>query len=100
MRNALEMRTEDLDWKIYHLIVDGAPIEKDALRELVNATPEELDASLSRLSRSFLIRRTGEGYVPTTIWEALVGCQARYARDSPIIIEDGVIRAKTKKEEP
>lgn len=94
------MRTEDLDWQVYHLIVDRAPVGRDALGDLVNAAPDVLDASLSRLSRSFLIRRSGEGYVPTTIWEALVGCQARYARDSPITIEDGVIRARTKKEQP
>lgn len=94
------MRTEDLDWQVYHLIVDRAPADRDVLGDLVNATPEELDASLSRLSRSFLIRRSREGYVPTTVWEALVGCQARYARDSSITIEDGVIRARTKKEQP
>ena len=94
------MRTEDLDWKVYHLIVDRAPVARDALGDLVDAAPEELDASIARLSRSFLIRRGSEGYLPTTIGEALVACQARYARDSPIIIEDGVIRVRTKKEQP
>ncbi|MDT8358622.1 MAG: MarR family transcriptional regulator [Methanomicrobiaceae archaeon] len=94
------MRTEDLDWKVYHLIVGRAPVGRDALGDLMDVDPDVLEGSLARLSRSFLIRRSSEGYVPTTIGEALVACQAKYAQDSPLIIEDGVIRARTKKEQP
>jgi hypothetical protein len=88
------VRDEDLDWEIYHALVEG---KARTTRELSAAgyDPSLVEASLGRLERSHLIERTGEAVRPLSFQEAILLCRLKNETDCPFVIENGTIRVKT-----
>jgi len=91
------VRDEDLDWEIYHALLDG---KVRTARDLAAAgfDPALAEASLCRLERALLIERSGDAVRPLSFQEAILLCQLKNGKDSPLCFENGVIRVKTGEE--
>jgi hypothetical protein len=91
------VRDEDLDWEIYHLLLAG---KIRTIRDLEAAgyDPTLVEASLSRLEKSCLIERRGGTVRPLSLQEAVILCCLKYDRESPLCIEEGVIRVRPEEE--
>ena len=91
------MRDEDLDWEIYHVLIEG---KVRTAADLADAgyDPLLVEASLGRLEGALLIERKGDGIRPLSFQEAILLCQARNEEDSPLVFENGVIRVKRTEE--
>jgi hypothetical protein len=92
------VKEEDLDWLVYHLITG---CNGETCAGLVRATgcPEPvIEASLNRLENYMLVEREGSWFQPLSPIEMMVKCQSRYDKNSPIVIEHGVIRARDDRE--
>lgn len=93
------MREEDLDWAVYHGIPQTGSITVGDLAAATGFEPGAVMASLERLERYLLIRRSGEAVRLLSIQESLIECQCRHTRDDlPFVIENGVVRAKRRDE--
>lgn len=94
------MREEDLDWEVYHLIVADPEADAGVLAAHLRCSPAEIQASLRRLERASLIEQGEGGRLRVlSIQEMLIRCQARYCRDTPFVIENGVIKLKQDQEQ-
>jgi hypothetical protein len=85
---------QDLDWQVYHLLLKDPDQGMDGLAQMTRCGIEEIAASLKRLEAACLIEQDGEGFRVPSIQEIILRCQARYDRDSPFVIEGGIIRLK------
>ena len=93
------VREEDLDWAVYHRIPENGGIVVGDLTAATGFDPGTVTASLERLERYLLVRRSGETVRLLSIQESLIECQCRHTRDDlPFVIENGVVRA-TRREE-
>jgi DNA-binding MarR family transcriptional regulator len=93
------VREEDLDWAIYHRIPETDGITAEDLAAATGFEPGAVTASLERLERYLLVRRSGETVRLLSIQESLIECQCRHTRDDlPFVIENGVVRAKRRDE--
>jgi hypothetical protein len=92
------VREEDLDWVVYHRIPENGGITTGDLVATTGFEPTAVTASLERLERYFLIRRSGETVCLCSIQESLIECQCRYTEDMPFVIENGVVKAKRREE--
>ncbi|MDD3932976.1 MAG: MarR family transcriptional regulator [Methanoculleus sp.] len=93
------MREEDLDWVVYHRIPETGGITAEDLVATTGFESGAVAASLERLERYLLVRRSGEMVHLLSLQESLIGCQCRCAKDNmPFVIENGIIRAKRSKE--
>lgn len=93
------MREEDLDWAIYHRIPETDGITVEDLAAATGFEPGAVTASLERLERYLLVRRSGKTVRLLSIQESLIECQCRHTReDLPFVIENGVVRAKKRDE--
>lgn len=88
------MREEDLDWLVYHLLLDGTLKDRDLLAARTGCPGEELAASLARLESSFLIAREGTSYRVLSVQEFILASHAQHDPSAPFVIEGGVIREK------
>jgi len=88
------MREEDLDWQVYHLLLDDAGRDEDALAALLHCTPGEVHTSIGRLEKAMLLECTPGGVRVLSVQEMALRCQARYDRSCPFSIKGGVIRLK------
>lgn len=89
------MKEEDLDWAVYHFIVADPTRDPASLAECLQCSVGEIQSSLERLEKAFLIERGNEGRVRVlSVHEMLIRCQAKYRRDFPFVVEGGVIRMK------
>jgi hypothetical protein len=91
------VRDEDLDWEIYHALLDGKVRTAGDLAG-TGYEPALVEASLCRLERYLLIERRGDELRALSLPEAILLCQARNEVDSPLVFENGVIRVKTGEE--
>ena len=87
------MRDEEIDWAIYHALQDGKS-RTDGDLVALGYDRGDVEASLSRLEKSFLVERSGDAVRVLSFQESLLLCQMANDRDSPICIENGVIRAR------
>jgi hypothetical protein len=93
------VREEDLDWAVYHRISETGDSTVEDLVAATGCEPGVVTASLERLERYLLIRRSGDTVRHLSIQESLIECQCRHTRDDlPFVIENGVIRAKRSEE--
>jgi hypothetical protein len=88
------VKEEDLDWLVYHLLLDGKPHDQDSLAARAGCPCEKLVASLDRLESSLLVVREEHGYRARAIQEVILVCQSRYDQSAPFIIEGGIIRER------
>jgi hypothetical protein len=91
------VRDEDLDWEIYHALLDGKVRTAADLAAAGYDSPLA-EASLGRLEKAFLIERRGDAVRPLSFQEALLLCRLKNERDCILSLEDGVIRVKTGEE--
>jgi len=87
------VKPEDIDWKIYHIIAADESVTMQELTEAVDIPASEIEASVKRLERNFLIKRINDHILVCSIEESLLASQMR-PDDSPVYIENGVIRVK------
>jgi hypothetical protein len=88
------VRDEDLDWEIYHLLLDGKV--RTAADLLAAGYGESLvEASLGRLEKCLLIEREGGSVRVLSFQESLLLCQLKNEDESPLVLENGVIRVRT-----
>ncbi|HOI58086.1 MULTISPECIES: MarR family transcriptional regulator [unclassified Methanoculleus] len=93
------MREEDLDWAIYHRIPATGCVTVEDLAAATGFEQSAVTASLDRLERYLLVRRSDDEVRLLSIQESLIECQCRHTtEDLPFVIENGVIRAKKRDE--
>jgi hypothetical protein len=90
----VQVKEEDLDWLVYHLLMEGKEEDPADLAARTGYSEDELAASLARLESSFLITRAGNGFRVLSIQEFMLSCQSRYDPAVPFVIERGVIRER------
>lgn len=88
------MRDEDLDWEIYHALLDGK-IRTAGDLGAAGFDPSLAEASLGRLERYHLVEREGDSVRALSFQESLLLCQLKNEEESPLVFENGVIRVKT-----
>jgi hypothetical protein len=88
------VRDEDLDWEIYRAIADG---KARTMADLAarGHDPVHVEASVGRLERSLLVERRGDSVRVLSFQEAILLCQVKNEKDSPLMLENGVVRVKT-----
>ena len=91
------MRDENLDWEIYHALIDGK-VRTGADLAAAGYDPVLVEASLCRLEKALLIERSGDAVRPLSFQEAILLCQLKNDADSSLCVEHGVIRVKTGEE--
>ena len=93
----VRVRDEDLDWEIYHALLDG---KVRSASDLVAAGYEAslVEASLGRLGKALLIEREGDAVRTLSFQESLLLCQLKNEEGCPLVIENGVIRVKNGEE--
>ncbi|MCU0629573.1 MAG: MarR family transcriptional regulator [Methanoregulaceae archaeon] len=90
----MPVKDEDLDWIVYHYLSDtGAQTEEAIVRE-TGLPAGDIHTSLTRLKVNLLIECRDGLYDVLSIPEMLFRCQCRYEKESPVIIENGVIKVK------
>jgi hypothetical protein len=94
----VQVKEEDLDWWIYHLLADEPGQDIIALSGKTGCSTGEVASSLDRLGKLLLIERFDEGYRISSIQEMLLTCQSRYDDTSSFIIENGIIRERKRPE--
>jgi hypothetical protein len=90
----IQVKEVDLDWLVYHLLVEDSDQDPGSLAARAGCTDKELAASLARLESSFLLTRSGEGFRVLSVQEFVLVCQSRYDSSAPFTIEGGVIRER------
>lgn len=93
------MKEADLDWLVYHLILDDPGITADALARSAGCEMEEVCSSLGRLTRYLLIEQQDQGFRALSTSEMLVRCQCTYDQACSFTIENGVVRVKKREGE-
>ncbi|MDE4907448.1 hypothetical protein L0665_02280 [Methanogenium marinum] len=89
------MRAEDRDWQIYHIIADKSEINVDEICKMSGREEHIAKESLDRLEKYHLISRKGETCSSKSIQEILITAEMKQAmKDSPIYMEDGVIKVR------
>ena len=88
------MKDEDLDWGVYHLLIEDPCQNKEALANRIGCRTEEIEQSLGRLEQSMLISQETGGCRVLSVQEMFLKCQSRYDLQSTITFEGGVIRLK------
>jgi hypothetical protein len=87
------VRDEDLDWEIYHALLDET-VRSAADLAAAGHDPALVEASLRRLEKSLLIERRGDAVRPLSFKEAILLCQAKNDDACPFVVENGVIRPR------
>ncbi len=91
------MREENIDWSVYHIIAatDAATIEEISSRS--GYSIDIIESAISRLKKTNLVNQKNENVRALSIQEIILRCQIKYQRkDSPIYLEDGIIKVKPK----
>jgi len=90
----IQVKDEDVDWMIYHLVAQKDQTTADELVTASGIAKPLVSASLDRLVQYLLIDRDGDAFHALSISEALIKCQIKNTCDSPVTIENGVIKMR------
>ncbi|WAI01487.1 hypothetical protein [Methanogenium organophilum] len=94
------MRAEERDWQIYHIIAEKSEITVDEVCTMACTAKEVAEDSLERLQKYKLISRTGDTCAVKSIQEILIAAELeRVMNDSPIYMENGVIKVHKESED-
>ncbi len=93
------MKEEDQDWLIYHLLADPGRAGVKDLADRAGIAPENVEESLLRLEKQFLVQRKGDEYSVLSVQEMMLRCQCRYDPGLPYEIENGVIKMKARRDD-
>ncbi|MFA5002104.1 MAG: hypothetical protein WC502_03905 [Methanolinea sp.] len=94
----MDMKEEELDWQIYHILAGNPGMDEHSLAGLLQVSPEAIHESFLRLQKSLLIEDSPGGAQVLSIPEMILRCQAKYDTKCPFTFEGGVIRAKSGQE--
>jgi hypothetical protein len=89
----MPVKDEDLDWMVYHILSNGKTTEESIVRE-TGFSPGDIKESLNRLKSNLLIDCKGDSYDILSIPEMLFRCQCRYEKDTPLVIDNGIIKVR------
>ncbi len=91
------MRDEEIDWSVYHALLEG---KASTLQELANLGIESrlIQESVRRLEEFYLVERAGDSVRVLSVQESLLLCQAKNDDACPFVVEDGVVRARSGQE--
>jgi len=93
-RECVQVKDEDADWMVYHLLAQAEKTTPGALAEKASLNKAAIAASLDRLDRALLIERDGESVRALSVGEALLKCQTKYDDTLPYVVENGMIKAR------
>jgi hypothetical protein len=88
------VKPEDLDWIVYHLILEEKASDRDAIIGAAGCAPEEGDDSIRRLVSYFLVDTDGGRFRALSVPDMFLRSQCKYDGDMPIVIENGVVKTK------
>ena len=91
------MRDEDIDWSVYHALLEGKAGTMQGLANLGHE-PRLIEESVCRLEKNHLVERAGDSVRVLTFQESLLLCQAKNDETCPFIVENGIIRARSDQE--
>ena len=89
------MREEDLDWKIYHIIVDKEKCPVSLLVDLSGTDSNKVLLSLKRLEKNCLVKFNDENAEILSLQETIMkNCLKNALTDTnrPAIIQNGIIK--------
>lgn len=89
------MREEDTDWSIYHIVAYEKEVTAAVIGERTGLCQEDVESSLKRLEKNCLLDFDGTTARILPLQEVLLRSRVKEAADapdSPVIIEDGVIK--------
>ena len=93
------MREEERDWQIYHIIAEKPGITVDEVCSVACTKKTIAEDSVNRLQKFKLISRKGDAYAVKSIQEMLITAELERAmKDSPIYMENGVIKVQKESE--
>lgn len=98
IRQQEDMKEEELDWRIYHVLAENPGMDERSLAGLLQVSPEGIHESFLRLQKSLLIEVLPGGARVLSIPEMILQCQARYDTKCPFSFEGGLIRVKSGQE--
>ncbi len=91
----ISVREEETDWALYHIIQVTPGITLDHLVTLSGLPGEIVAASLERMEKGHLIRRTSEGVFLLSLQQMLFSCRmANTMKNTSFLMEDGIIKVK------
>ncbi|ABS55794.1 hypothetical protein Mboo_1276 [Methanoregula boonei 6A8] len=93
-RECVQVKNEDTDWMVYHLLAQENRIALEALTQKAGLDRDSVADSLDRLDRAFLIERDGTTIRALSVGESMLRCQAKYDNTLPYVFENGVVKAK------
>ncbi len=88
------VRAEEYDWSIYHVITGGKNCTADDICENSGFSREQVEESLARLMKTHLVECRGDRYRACSLEEFLITSQLNQDPFSDIIIENGVVKVK------
>ena len=91
------MPDEDIDWSVYHALLEGKADTKQGLICL-GYEPHLIEESLRRLEKYYLVEQEGDSVRVLSFRESLLLCQAKNDETCPFIMENGIIRARSEQE--
>jgi hypothetical protein len=92
------VREEEVDWCIYRSIADGDARTRLEIIAFTRFDPSLIDVSLDRLVKAGLLIQTGDYLRVLSFQESIFQKQIQSDEDSPIHLENGVIRVKKGRE--
>jgi predicted transcriptional regulator len=90
------MKEEDIDWIIYHLLVQVKTASPDELAAQSGLDLSLVILSLQRLEHNLLVKFADDRARVLNISEMLILCQMKYDTNLLYTIENGVIKPKKK----
>jgi hypothetical protein len=91
------VRDEDIDWSVYHALLEGKAGSVQGLACL-GYEPRLIEESVRRLEMYYLVERSGDSVRVLSFRESLLLCQANNDETCPFIVENGIIRARSEQE--
>lgn len=88
------MKEEELDWRVYHLLIADEKRSCQDLAAAAGCTTDDLERSLHRLETAMLIECREGAVRVLSMQETILLSQSRYDRSCPFELVGGVIRAK------
>lgn len=89
------MRKEDIDWTVYHIISATDTITIEEISSRSGYSLDIIECAISRLKKTNLIDQENDNVRALSIPETILRCQIKYqVKDSPIYLENGVIKVK------
>jgi len=85
------VRKEDIDWTVYHIISATDTITIKEISSRSGYSLDIIECAISRLKKTNLIDQENDNVRALSVQETILRCQIK---DSPIYLENGVIKVK------